>query len=150
MNETKPSFEGGCLCAKVRYQLTGDISKIIHCHCKMCRKWHGSAFRTRASVDASAFSWIAGKELVKEYESSDGITKTFCSHCGSSLVSFYAEHPDSVGISLGTLDGDPKKRPECHIFTASKAPWYEISDNLPQYETLPENPELLFKPGVDE
>ena len=31
----------------------------------------------------------------------------------------------------GMLDGDPNMRPEINIFTASKAPWYTITDSLP-------------------
>ena len=40
------------------------------------------------------------------------------------------EHPG------GCLDTDPRIRPGYHIFVGSKAPWYDITDALPQYETL--------------
>ena len=43
--------------------------------------------------------------------------------------------PDVIYLTLGTTDGDPKCRPECHIFVESKAPWHEITDDLPQYDT---------------
>jgi hypothetical protein len=33
---------------------------------------------------------------------------------------------------MGTLDDDPGIRPALHILVASKAPWYEIFDGLPQ------------------
>jgi hypothetical protein len=39
-----------------------------------------------------------------------------------------------IGLSLGTLDDDPLVRPKLHVFVGSKAPWYEISDDLPLYE----------------
>jgi len=28
-------------------------------------------------------------------------------------------------------------RPLCHVYVGSKAPWFEITDALPQYETRP-------------
>jgi len=31
------------------------------------------------------------------------------------------------------LDDDPGVRPESHIFVGSKAPWYDITDDLPQF-----------------
>lgn len=37
-------------------------------------------------------------------------------------------------LSAGTLDGDPQSRPLRHIFTGSKAPWFEITDGLAQFE----------------
>ena len=39
--------------------------------------------------------------------------------------------------ALGTLATDPGKRPVCHIFVGSKAPWYEIADALPQFAEFP-------------
>ncbi len=39
----------------------------------------------------------------------------------------------SVEIALGILDDDPGIRVPHHIFVASKAPWFEITDDLPQF-----------------
>jgi hypothetical protein len=38
---------------------------------------------------------------------------------------------------LPTLDDDPGIRPERHIYVGSKAPWFEITDDLPQHDELP-------------
>ena len=32
---------------------------------------------------------------------------------------------------------DPGQRPDAHIFTASKAPWHDIADDLPQFAGWP-------------
>jgi hypothetical protein len=40
-------------------------------------------------------------------------------------------------VVFGTVDGDPGVRPSEHIFVASKAPWHEITDALPQFEGWP-------------
>jgi hypothetical protein len=40
-------------------------------------------------------------------------------------------------VTLGTVDGDPQARPERHVFVASKAPWYDIADALPQFKIYP-------------
>ena len=39
-----------------------------------------------------------------------------------------------VHVAMGTLVDDPSIRPTAHIFVGSKAPWYVISDDLPQYQ----------------
>ena len=46
---------------------------------------------------------------------------------------FSASKPGSFALALGTLDDDPGVRPVDHIFVGSKAPWYEITDDLPQH-----------------
>jgi hypothetical protein len=35
---------------------------------------------------------------------------------------------------MGTLTEAPAIRPAMHIFVGSKAPWFEITDGLPQYD----------------
>ena len=39
-----------------------------------------------------------------------------------------------VHVAMGTLVDDPTIRPTKHIFVGSKAPWFTITDDLPQYE----------------
>jgi hypothetical protein len=43
----------------------------------------------------------------------------------------------SLGIALGSLDDDPGVRPAFHGFVAYKAPWYDITAELPQHEEWP-------------
>jgi hypothetical protein len=40
-------------------------------------------------------------------------------------------------VPLGMLLDVPSRRPDHHIHVASKAPWYEISDGLPQHDVYP-------------
>ena len=40
-------------------------------------------------------------------------------------------------VVVGTLDDYPGMTPQEHIFVGSKAPWYEISDALPQHREWP-------------
>ncbi len=40
------------------------------------------------------------------------------------------------GVALALLD-DPPVRPALHCFVASRAPWFDITDDLPQYPEYP-------------
>ncbi len=42
-----------------------------------------------------------------------------------------------VGVYSGTLDADPEMQPALHLFVKSKAPWFEITDDLPRFDTFP-------------
>ncbi|MBP9777717.1 MAG: GFA family protein [Rickettsiaceae bacterium] len=128
---------GKCLCGTISYEVAGELGAIYNCHCSKCRRWHGAAFRTRASVKRSAFKWLSGEEFLSKYDSSDNITKTFCSICGSPLISLIKDNQDFIGLPLGGLDQDHGKRPIANIFVGYKAPWYEINDGLPQYDAWP-------------
>jgi hypothetical protein len=125
---------GGCLCGRVRYEISGKIGPVIHCHCSQCRKASGSAFATNAPVRSRYFRLVAGKEAISEYESSPGKFRAFCSTCGSPIYSRRISDTEAVRIRLGTLDGDPERRPMAHIWVSSKAPWFEITDRLERFE----------------
>ena len=126
------SVKGSCLCGAVGYEVDdGGFGRVVNCHCSMCRKATGAAFRTRASVRPAEFRWLAGEDLVSRYESSPGETRTFCRVCGATLATFLGDK--EIGLPLGTLDDDPGVRPAAHVFVDSKAAWFEITDGLPQF-----------------
>ena len=131
------TLNGSCLCGKIRYRINGPLHSVLNCHCSMCRKAHGAAFRTRAAVKTAEFEWLDGEALLTRYESSPGEHRSFCSRCGSNLVTTFDAKPDWLGFPLGTLDDDPGVKPEFHVFVGSKAPWHEITDDLPQWEDVP-------------
>jgi hypothetical protein len=98
----------------------------------MCRKHHGAAFATFAAYPAGRFRITAGDELLRDYPSSPEVVRRFCSVCGSSLTWQRVDQPDHIWLTAGTLDGDPGRPVDEHIFVADKAPWYTITDPLPQ------------------
>ena len=133
-------LHGSCLCQGVIFEIHGTVIDLLYCHCQMCRKVHGSAFRARGKVRSSELHWIKGENLVRYFESSPGTHRGFCSVCGSNLISKFDEKPSVLGLSLGVLDDDPVNRPICHVFVASKAPWHDLKDTLPEFDTLPYRP----------
>jgi hypothetical protein len=131
-------IHGGCLCGRVRYEISGAVKKLVHCHCSMCRKAHGAAFGSYVMLAGKDFRVVSGQDDVTAYESSPGVQRTFCRRCGSTLQFRSAKRPDSVELAAGTLDDDPGVKPAYHIFVGSKAPWFEITDSLPQHAARPQ------------
>lgn len=125
---------GSCLCGGVAYEATGPLGPIALCHCGMCRKASGSAFASNASVPRESFRLARGGELVQRYESSPGHWRCFCRTCGSPLFGEFDAAPDQVRLRLGLLDDDPGARPAYHWAVNYRAPWWEITDDLPQYD----------------
>lgn len=128
---------GSCLCGTVRYEIRGRVRDLSNCHCSMCRKAHGASFSTYAHVDPGDFAYLQGEDSVVRFRSSPEVERTFCGRCGSNLTFRFEGMPASLWVAAGSLDDDPGVRTAFHIFAASKAPWVEIVDALPQYPEYP-------------
>lgn len=131
---TENTYSGSCLCGGIQFKASHLSPKMGHCHCSMCRKFHGAAFATFGETSAEHFEWIQGEQLLKGYTAANGTTRQFCSECGSSLI-FKPSGEDTglVEFALGALDDPISEKPDAHIFTAYKANWLEICDDLPQH-----------------
>lgn len=138
MSAEAGTYEGSCLCGKVRYRFAGPPGKMTHCHCTDCRKHTGSAFETSIEVQRPRFSLLSGEAELITHRAESGTKRSFCRVCGSSLFSFGAEDPGFIYISAGTLDTRLEKKPDYHIFVRSRVPWLDIEDGLPQHAAYPE------------
>jgi hypothetical protein len=130
-------LNGSCLCGTVKYEVQGEIGPIVLCHCSRCRKANGSAFAAVAPVKTEDLRILSGQENIKTFESSPGVGRFFCRACGSPLFSKRANAPELLRLRIGTLDTQLPTKPSAHIFAASKAEWFEICDDTPQYAERP-------------
>ena len=124
---------GRCLCGGVRFE-ADQVELLTHCHCSMCRRAQGAAFGTYANVFREKFRFTAGEDLLTTYRSSPDNVRAFCSVCGAAMPKPNAAQP-TVVVPAGAFDDDPGVRPCLHMFAGSKAPWWEIDDDLPRFET---------------
>ena len=131
--ETTPLLRGQCQCGAVHYQVEDSFEYALNCHCSQCRRATGAAFKTFAGIPRQRLQLIQGKDnllIVGQPESAHDVR---CKHCGSLLYSIVREGA-YAHVTLGTLTDTPSIRPSAHIFVGSKAPWFTITDDLPQYE----------------
>jgi hypothetical protein len=125
-------IRGSCACGGIKFEVD-EVLALTTCHCSICRKLSGSAFAAYAHVSKRKFRFISGEDLITHYESTPGSTRGFCRVCGSAAPG-QAPYLPTVSVAAGLLDDDPGVRPMLHVFVSSKAPWWEITDNLPQHE----------------
>ncbi len=138
-------IKGSCLCGEVVFALGGEITPIQQCHATRCRKATGAACSPELLAPTDGFSWLKGKELVKEYvapllRDPPAYKRAFCIQCGSPLP-VLIEGTGYMVLQAGVLDDDPGTRPLRHTFTSQKACWHEITDNLPEFAEVPPVPE---------
>ncbi|WP_105371117.1 GFA family protein [Neorhizobium huautlense] len=125
-------LSGECFCGAVAYAVEDAFVYAAICHCSNCRRTTGSAFKPFAGIPREKLALTKGADSLLIYGGPDN-HDAHCRACGSLLYSLVREAA-WVHVAMGTLVDAPTIRPTHHIFVGSKAPWYEITDDLPQYE----------------
>lgn len=121
---------GSCLCGAVRYEVADDFAYAMNCHCSNCRRTTGSAFKPFAGIARDRLRIVEGGDSLLVF-GDDAAHDVHCKRCGSLLYSVVRDGA-FVHVAMGTLIDDPTIRPTRHIFVGSKAPWFTITDDLPQ------------------
>src|SRR5262245_45196193 len=116
-------FTGSCHCGVVRFEIKGEVYGFRHCHCRTCRKIHGTVFGSSALTSAAGFTVTAGEASLERYESSPGKRRCFCKHCGSHVFAYYEEDPSVIVLRLGGVGNyEAQRRMEC-IWVSYKVRW---------------------------
>ncbi|WP_044873434.1 GFA family protein [Pseudomonas sp. LFM046] len=121
---------GGCHCGQLRYTVEAPLTDVAHCHCSICRRTSGGIVTTWATVPLASFRWSAGTPA--EYASSSEAVRYFCSRCGSQLAFFTQLAPDSLDITVATLDQPENVPADRHIWVKSRLPWLHLDPQLPE------------------
>jgi len=128
-------LNGRCACKAVAYEVSDEFVVAYNCHCSNCRALSGSAFLPVGQIASNGSTVAKGAESLLVEGAADAAQEVRCGECFSLI---YWTYPDgSVGVPYGTLIDEPSLKPMHHQFVGSKAPWYEILDDLPQYDTRP-------------
>jgi hypothetical protein len=126
------TLTGKCFCGAVHYAVPDEFRYSMNCHCSNCRRTTGAAFKPFAGIERDKFAVTRGLDTLLIY-GDDKANDTHCKNCGSLLYSTVRDGA-WVHVTLGTLVDCPSIRPSRHIFVGSKAPWFTITDDLPQHQ----------------
>ncbi|MEM8753870.1 MAG: GFA family protein [Pseudomonadota bacterium] len=126
------NLNGGCFCGAVGYEVEDDFAYALNCHCSACRRATGSAFKPFGGIAIEKLRVVTGEAALMRY-GDDAAHDVHCGICGSLLYSV-VRGGAYAHVTFGTLADAPSVRPTAHIFVGSKAPWFEIADDLPQHE----------------
>jgi hypothetical protein len=126
------TLAGKCLCGAAHYAVADEFVYAGNCHCSNCRRATGSAFKPFAGIERDKLTIAGGRDNLMIYGDENG-HDAHCKVCGSLLYSVVRDGA-FVHVAMGTLIDDPTIRPTAHIFVGSKARWFTITDDRPQYE----------------
>lgn len=127
-----------CLCGRVTYVVAAQPLRSHNCHGSRCRKARPAAHASNLFTAADGVRFTRGEDLLVFYKVPDAkhFAQVFCRTCGSPLPRIDRNRGIAV-VPMGSLDDDPAMRPQAHMFVGSKAPWYDIADDLPQHAEYP-------------
>jgi hypothetical protein len=125
------TLAGKCFCGAVHYAVADEFLYAMNCHCSNCRRTTGSAFKPFAGIERGKLRLTQGKDNLL-IQGEENANDTHCKRCGSLLYSV-VRGGAFVHVAMGSLLDAPTIRPSRHIFVGSKAPWFTITDDLPQY-----------------
>lgn len=125
---------GSCYCGAVHYAVADEFTYAMNCHCSNCRRTTGAAFKPFAGIVRDKLTVTQGQDRLLIYgRNVEKAHDAHCRVCGSLLYSLVRDG-QYVHVAMGSLVDAPSITPTVHIFVGSKAPWFTITDDLPQFE----------------
>ena len=122
-------LEGSCGCGAA---LPGRRRSwyAANCHCSRCRAATGSAFKAFAGIERERF------QVTQESTAFSSSARTERHALRCVRLAPLRAGGRVVHVAMGSLVDAPSIRPTEHIYVGSKAPWFEITDDLPQFDEL--------------
>lgn len=133
-HRARTKLTGGCSCGQVRYRLLDKPMRVHCCHCTDCQRHTGSAFVLNAIIETSAIKILRGKLQAVPVPRAAGPHDIYrCPTCGVALWSVYGHRPQIRFVRVGTLDDPSAIRPDIHIYTETKVPWFKLPKGKPAF-----------------
>lgn len=130
------NIHGHCMCGAIRYTISEKPIWTVVCHCGDCRRSVGNALAVFAIFKNSAFSLNHGE--LKSFESSPGVKRSFCAHCGTPISYVSERIPKEIHVLIGSLDHPEKYPPQMQVLCQEQLPWVNFSTDGPSFQALPE------------
>jgi len=124
---------GSCKCGKLRFRMDDAPIVTLCCHCRLCQKVSGSAFRISAMIETDRLTILAGEP--QPFQGADSHKVLQCPACRFNLWAHNPALGDAIAfVGVGMLDHGERLPPDVHYFTRSKHPWVTLSPDVPAFE----------------
>ena len=129
------ALRGSCLCGGIAYEVTEPFARVHNCHCSRCRRARAAAHTTNGFTSVDGLRFVRGEDLAVTWRLPGArfFAHAFCRTCGSGAPRCDRDRGVAI-IPMGSLDDDPGRGVDSHIFVGSRAPWYAFEDGLPTFD----------------
>ncbi len=117
---------GGCLCGAIRFVASGAPKWTAYCHCASCRKQTGAPVAAYAGFEREQVRFTGGEP--QAYASSEGVKRSFCGRCGSTVAYAGDRWPTEIHLHVGLFDDPEPLAPKGQAFADERLSWVHISE----------------------
>jgi len=126
-------MQGGCSCGAVRYRLASAPFDTGWCHCRTCQQISGAPALVFTTVPAGDFVIEQGADAIGETRPAEFGRRQFCTRCGTPLTIAVDFQPETIDLTVASLDEPEAVQPGFHIFYSSRIGWAAAGDDLPRH-----------------
>ena len=135
------AHKGRCFFGKIGFEITPPVKWSVACHCESCRRQCAAPVTVYIGLEDGRWRWTQGAP--KAHLSSPGVTREFCSDCGSPLTFSSTNMTGLKHFYVNALEDPEAFPPERHVSIEEKLCWLHLNDGLP----VQEGPEAAPKTG---
>jgi hypothetical protein len=138
-NNMSEAFTGGCACAAIRYEISGEPVFMNHCQCQDCQRRSGTGHGSYLTFVGRKDVKLEGKAARSDVVADSGNVKThsFCPACGSPVYLTYAAMPDVITVHAASLDDPGRFRPQAVTYAMRGHAWDDLDPHLPKFDKMP-------------
>lgn len=123
-----------CHCGGVEVVATFPSRFCAHCYCWSCRTSHAAGVVTWIGFKRAQVRFSGGEDLLRDYESSRGTHRRFCSVCGTRMTfeSTHGQWADEIHLPLALFVTPVDRAPQGNAFLAERpawSPWHAYADD---------------------
>ena len=119
-----------CHCGSVEIEVTFPSRFCCHCYCRSCRTAHAAGVVTWIGFNRSQVRFAKGAELLRDYESSPGTTRKFCSRCGTRMAfeSSHGRWKEEVHLPRALFVTPVDREPSLNSFPEERPEWSPLHE----------------------
>jgi hypothetical protein len=125
------------MCGATHYSAPGNALWAMVCHCRDCQRASGADHVSWLGLSRDAVTWNGPR---RTYQSSPGVTRSFCGACGTPMSYETEDLPDETHVYAPGLDDLSIYRPTAHIYWSEHVPWLTSLAGLPRHQKGSKSP----------
>jgi hypothetical protein len=121
-----------CFCGEITAKALGEPFWICFDHDDDCRRAIGSPLTIWVGYKSNEFSFVTGEP--KTYSKTEGVTRSFCGNCGTSIGYVDAGLPSEIYLCIGFMDHPENFPPQAQTYWSLRLPFIKMDDGLKRIE----------------